>query len=138
MFTFKKPVDRIGYLLTNITNFKKMYYGVKYATPIISRYGTITSHTHSIRECTYGMTHDCDVPKYELHTYANMYDWLDGADTIHSLTLWLEAIQSFNTALHNTSERVSRKHHILVEMPDEAGDIITTLTNIVDECINLK
>lgn len=136
MFNLNPPTPnkRIDVLLKNISNINLMYYGSLYLKPVYSRYGTISAHTQSIRECVENITYNRSMPNYKLNKYQSMYDWIDGADIVESITLWLTAVKTLNTALANTNNNINR-HRILLELPDETLNIIKRLEDILEEVV---
>lgn len=130
---FKKSNDkRITNLLNDLTWCARIYYGDSYLLPVVSRFGTVTTHIQYIRECTKVVGTDNDLPRYTLQTYASFYDWMDGSKLEQAILLWLTAARELLLAMETTSRRISRDR-LLLELPDEIMDIVTLFENIRDE-----
>ena len=137
MFT-KTPLKRINLLLRDVSMFRNMYYGKIYLESLTVRCSYITYYTHYIRNSIGALAYNTPLDKYEVETFDTMYDWLNGANAIESITLWLNAIKEMDRVLETMSREEIQRHRILIELPDEYMGIIERLERIIQEVKYLK
>ena len=135
---YKTPLQRVRALLRNINSFRNLYYGKIYLNPITVRCGNITEYTQYIRNTVAAIAYDEPLQPYLIQTYDNIHTWLNGANPVTSIKLWLETIILLDECLDHMSEEKTIRHRILIELPPEYLSILSTLEQIETEVRKIK